>query len=462
MQQIQPITLLLPEIKELLQERNYALLKQVLRDCNPIGFAGSWNKLTDEEKLEIFKLLQPKPALRLFKILNLEDQRDLLEKLSEENMTPLLTDISSPDIAKIFHKMPPRMVNKMKALIKREEALANIELIMNFPPSSAGSIMHPEFIKLSPRLTVKQALARVQAIARPHHKEHLYALFITDNDGKVLGAIDLRDLLAAPEDEKLSELMTSVEGIKVKPEMDQEHVSALFSRYSLNSAPVADDDGRLIGIITLKDIVAVVHQEATEDITKMVGTRAIDLRETSVVKTVKYRMPWLLVTLLGELAVSFIIKSFEPILAKVIALASFSPLISAMGGNVGSQSATIVVRSLALGEINTFQEKMRTVLHEAKVGIMLGFIYGILLGGIAYLLYGQRYHWQFGLAVVIGMWTSITVAATMGAIEPIVFHRIGIDPATATGPLITTITDIFTNFTYYTLATLLLMHLSFP
>ncbi len=462
MQQLQPITLLLPEIKELLKEKNYTLLKQILRDCNPIGFADSWYKLTEEEKLEIFRLLPSAAALRLFKILDVDDQRHLLEKLNEENMTPLLTDTDSPNIAKIFHKMPPRTVNRMKTFMKRQEALEHVNLLMKFPKNSAGSLMHPEFIKLSPKLTAKQAIARLQAVARPHHKEHLYALFVTDDDGKVIGSVELQDLLAASEDEKLSELMNSVEGFKVKAPMDQEEVSSLFSKYKLNSVPVVDDEGRLIGILTLKDMVSIVQQETTEDMAKMVGTRALDLKESSVLRTVKYRTPWLIVTLIGELLVSFIIKSFEPILAKVIALAAFSPLISAMGGNVGSQSATIVVRSIALGEIQSVGEKFKTIVHEAKVGVLMGLFYGLLLGGIAYGLYGTRYHWQFALSVAIAMWTSVTVACTMGAVEPIFFDRIGIDPATATGPLITTITDIFTNFTYYTLATLLLLHLTIP
>lgn len=454
------IKLLFPEIKELLGDKNYPLLKQVLRECNPVGFLDSWRNFTRDEQLEVFNLLPTRLALKLFEILDIDDQQFLLGKVDEESAGPLLEGMASPEIAKILHKMNPRVVKKMKHLIKRQEALSHIDLLMKYPRDSAGSLMHPEFIKLGPKLTAKQALSTLQAIARPNQKEHLFSLFVTDPEGKVLGALDLQTLLGAAEDEKLSELMTSVEPFKVRPEMDQEEVSKLFGRFGLDAAPVVDREERLIGILTLKDILSVERREATEDIAKMVGTRAIDIRETSVLKTVKYRMPWLVVTLFGEILVSLIIKSFEPVLAKVIALASFSPLISAMGGNVGSQSATIVVRSLALGQINTPHQKLRTFLHEAKVGMMLGLSYGILLGIVAYLLYGSRYHWGFSLSVMIGMWTSITVASSMGALEPIFFHRIGIDPATATGPLITTITDIISNLAYYSLATFLLLKLS--
>src|SRR3989338_11059607 len=184
----------------------------------------------------------------------------------------------------------------------------------------------------------------------------------------------------------------------------------------------------------------------------MVGTKAMDLSERSVFRIVQFRMPWLVVTLFGGVFISVIIRHFEPILTKIIALASFSPIIAGMGGNVGSQSATIMVRSLALGQING-QHKLRTVFREMRVGIIMGLVYGAVLGLIAYLIYGSRYHLAFSLVVVIGMWTSMTVAATMGALGPILLDRLGIDPATATGPIITTLTDIIIDATYLGLAT---------
>lgn len=457
MEQLHSIQLLFPEIKELLRDKNYALLKQVMRECNPIEFADCWKKFEEDERLQIFKLLPAAGALRLFEILEIEDQRSLLGKMSEESATPLLEGMDSPDLAKIFHKMSPRFVKKMTSLIKRQEALAHIDLIMKFPENTAGSNMHAEFVKLTPKLTARQALSRLQAIARPNQKEHLWALFVTDDEGKVLGSLSLQDLIGAPEDEKISALMSSVEGIKVRPETDQEEVSKLFSNYNLSSVPVTDENGRLIGVLTASDIISVIRQEATEDITKMVGTRARDLREESAFKIVFFRMPWLVVTLCGGVFISLIIRHFEPVLAKAVALASFSPLIAGMGGNVGSQSATIVVRSLALGHLESRVDQVKAVFREFRVGIMLGAIYGIFLALLAYLIYGHQYGYQFGFVVAIGMGTSMTVAATMGAIEPILFHRIGIDPATATGPLITTITDIVSNFTYFSLATILLL-----
>ncbi len=458
MNQPQSIALFFPEIRELLAEKNYSLLKQVLKACSPLDFADVWRKFEEEERLQIFMLLPSSAALKLFEILEVEDQRLLLARLNEENVTPLLDNMESPDLAKIFHKMSPRAVKKMTSLIKRQDALAHIDTLMKYPECTAGSLMHPEFVKLPPKMTAKQALLRLQAVTRPGQKEHLYSLFVTDDDGKVMGTMSLQDLVGAPPDEQLYELMNSVEMIKVTPETDQEDVSKLFSKYQLTSAPVVDTESRLIGVLTVSDILSVIRQEATEDIAKMVGTRAKDLREESAFKIVFFRMPWLVVTLCGGFLISLIIQHFEPILAKALALASFSPLIAGMGGNVGSQSATIIVRSLALGHLEGKKDWAKAIWREFSVGVMLGGIYGLALAVFAYLIYGHQYGVEFGIVVAIGMGTSMTVAATMGAVEPILFHRIGIDPATATGPLITTITDIVSNFTYFALATALLLH----
>ncbi|HTL69706.1 MAG TPA: magnesium transporter [Candidatus Eisenbacteria bacterium] len=459
MEQPHSIALLVPEIKELLAQRNYPLIKQVIRECNALDFADSWRSFKDEEKLQIFRLLSATSALKLFEILDIEDQKYLFERAGDDSLFPVLEGMDTPDLAKIFNKMPARAIKKMTSLIKRQTAISHIENLMKFPENTAGSLMHPEFVKLSPRLTAKQALLLLQSVIRPAQKDHLNSLFVISDEGRVLGSLSVPDLITAPEESRLSELMDSVEGIKVRPETDQEEVSKLFSKYQINAAPVVDETDKLLGVIIVKDILSIIKQEATEDIAKMAGTRAKDLREVSAFKIVFFRMPWLVVTLFGGMLISLIIRHFEPVIAKAIALASFSPLIAGMGGNVGSQSATIVVRSLALGHLESRAEQLKAVLREFRVGLMLGLIYGALLAGFAYVVYGQQYGYKFGIVVAVGMSTSMTVAATMGSIEPILFHRNGIDPATATGPLITTITDIISNFVYFSLATVLLLSL---
>lgn len=457
MDQFHSIALLTPEIKELLKEKNYTLLKQVLRETQTLEFADAWGQFDEEERLQIFKLLPSKAALRLFEILNLQDQRYLLDRLGEDSLTPILEGMDSSDLAKIFHRMSPRFVSKMKSLIKRQEALSQIDLVMKYDNHTVGSLMHPEFIRLGPKLTAKQALLLLQAVSRPNQKEHLYSLYVTDDAGKVLGALSLQDLVSSPADETIGQLMTSIEGVKLQPTMDQEDAAKIFTKYSLASAPVIDADGKLLGVLTLKDILSVVRQEATEDFAKIAGTKIMDLSERSVFSVVWVRMPWLLVTLAGGTIVSLIIRSFEPVLSQVIALASFSPLIAGMGGNVGSQSATVIVRNMALGNLPA-SRRWRTAFLEFGVGLSLGTLYGCLLGLIAYVIYGPVYGVHFSIVVAMAMCTAMTIAATMGSVGPMIFDKFGIDPATAAGPIVSTTTDIFSNFIYFFMATLLLLH----
>ena len=458
MNQPQSIALFFPEIRELLTERNYSLLKQVMKACSPLDFADVWKKFTEEERLQVFKLLPANSALKLFEILHLEDQRFLLAKLNEESVTPILDNLNSPDLAKIFHRMSPRAVKKMTGLIKRQESLAQIDIVMKYPENTVGSLMHPEFIRLSPKMTANQALNRLQAITRPGQKEHLYSLFVTDEDMKLLGTLSLQDLVSAPEDEQLYEMMSSCEQIKLKPEMDQEPAAQLFSKYDLSSAPVVGSDDRLLGVLTVKDIVSVIRQEAAEDIAKMAGTKMIELDEPSAFKIVRFRSPWLIVTLVGGTFISMIIKSFEPLLAEIIALASFSPLIAGMGGNVGTQSASVVVRQLALGQVTGSKKKLQIVTREMGVGILMGALYGTVLALVAYGIYGQQYGYHFSLVVGSAMLTAMTIAATMGAVGPLLFDNFGIDPATAAGPIVSTTTDIFSNLIYFSMAAWLLWH----
>lgn len=455
MNQPQSIALLVPEIKELLEQKEFALLKQVLRECNPLDFADAWKSFNEDQRIQIFKLLPSTAALRLFEILDMDDQRTLLNHLSEASVTPILENMDSPELAKIFHKMPARVVKKMTSLIKRQEALSHIDTLMKFPEGTAGSLMHPEFVKLSPKITAKQALHLLQAIARPNQKEHLYSLFVTDDEGRVLGSLELKDLLSAPEDEKLLEIMMSVEGIKVKPETDQEEVSKLFEKYHLNAVPVVDGEGHLIGVLTANDLLSVVRQEATEDIAKMAGTEASDIGERSAFRIFRLRMPWLITTLCGELLVALIIRNFESTLSRMLVLASFLPLIAAMGGNVGSQSAMITVRSIALGWSNG-KSRSRAVLKEMRVGFLLGLCYAVILSSLSFILFSEKFSVAFPMVIGISVCLSMTLAATIGALGPLIFHRFKIDPATATGPLITTVTDIISTSFYFAIATFLL------
>lgn len=452
---LKSLILLVPEIKGLLAQQEFNVLKDVLKECSPLDLAECWSQFSIYEQVALFKLLNTKSAIQLFESIDIEAQKFLLNQLGEEAVIPLLEGVHPADIARVFHRLPEYAVKKMTSLVKREEALQRIQRVMTFPQNSAGSLMHPEFIKLLPKMTARHALSLVQAVARPHEKRHLSALYVTDESGALLGALTLQDLVSAPEDATLSDLMTSTEPIKVRGGTDQEEVAKLVAKYDLFSVPIVDEEDHLIGILTVDDIIDVIRQEATEDIAKMAGTKAEDIRARSAFRVARLRLPWLITTLFGELFVAVIIRHYEYTLSKVIALAAFLPLIAAMGGNVGSQSAMVMVRALATGQ--TIGRGLRAVFREFRVGLVLGICYGVILGGAAYFLFGDRFSTSFLFVVGSGMCLSMTVASTIGAIGPLLFQKFGIDPATATGPLITTTTDLISTSTYLLLATLILL-----
>jgi len=247
-----------------------------------------------------------------------------------------------------------------------------------------------------------------------------------------------------------------VGAIQIAADSDQEAAARVVAKYNLISAPVVNDAGALVGILLIDDVLDILQQEASEDIAKMVGTRLEEFGARNILRIARLRLPWLVASVAAGFLVSVVVKHFEATLTRLVALASFMPLIAAMGGNVGAQSAAIVVRSLAMGKLR-IREWTRTMAREFSVGLLLGVCYGVVVGALAYLLYGARFGVCFSLVVSLGMLTSMTVAATIGAVGPFLFQRLGIDPATATAPMVTTITDLIATSTYLALATVILL-----
>lgn len=451
----QAAALVVPEIKDLLARKEFTTLKGLLRELHPLDLADAWELFQPEEQIRIFQLLSTTAAVKLFECLTPEDQRFILMTLGDES-APVIEGLDPANIAKLFRRLPKKVVKKLAGLVKREESLQKIQLLMTFPKGSAGSLMHPEFIKLTPQMTAKQALETLQAVARPHQGRHRYALYVTNGQGMLQGALTIQDLLSAPSDARLGEFMSSVEPIKIPAAMDQEEVARRFAKYNLVDAPVVDEAGRLIGILTVDDIIDVMRQEASEDMAKMAGTKAEEFHARNAFRIARLRFPWLVASVGCGFLVSLIIRHYQGTIMKIIALASFMPLIAAMGGNVGSQSATIIVRSLAIGHLK-LGDWLKALRQEVAAGAVLGLIYGVLVAGLAHLIYGKELGGYFASVVGLGMAISMVVAATMGALGPFILQRFGIDPATATGPLITTTTDLVATSAYLALATAILL-----
>jgi magnesium transporter len=456
MQHLEPLAHLIPELKELLAAHDFATVKELLEDLRPEDLAESWSRLSDHEKVEMFQLLDPKAALVLFESLDHPDQAFLLKALEDHSITKILEGVPVSDIAGVFHTLPKKIKSRMLTLSRHTDSVRRIEKALEYKPDTAGALMHPEYVAINPKMSALNALWLVQSITHVREKHLLRSLYVINSKGKLIGGITLEDLISAPADILVEDLMSSVLPYKLTPEMDQEHVSELFTRYNVLAAPVVDPEDQILGVVLIDDIIKVVRQEADEDLAKIAGTQANEFSERSFFKIAWIRAPWLLATLLTQLVVSLVMRHFQFVLQEVIALATFLPLVAAMGGNVGSQSAMITVRSLAIGK-HKGGAKLVAVLREAATGTLLGAGYGLIVGTIAWLMYGGVYGmgfvWVVGLAVFAAMlWASI-----VGATGPLVFEKVGADPATAMGPMVTTTTDLFSITVYFMLAILLLM-----
>lgn len=455
---VKAYALFTPELKELIQQKNYSELKAGLKQINAVDLAEGWKEYSPEQQVIVFKLLDNKKATAVFEEVDVDDQIFLLSTIGEDATSLLLEELPPGETSHLFRRLPKKLIKKLSNMVKREETVTRLQKSLTYPPSSAGSLMHTDIILMKKTMTASQALETVRSLTKTkaHDEGLLNMLYVTDTEGRLIGGASLQSLVAAPRDLKLTEIMSPVQLFKIPVTLDQEEAAKMFSKYNLVSAPVVDEENRLVGVMLVDDMMEVVQSEATEDITKMVGATPQALETRSIWKLTQIRMPWLVVTLGVQILVSMIIRHHEGVLIHVLALASFMPLIAALGGNVGSQSATIVVRGIAMGEFQV-GDQWKTVFREAMVGWLMGSAYALVMGAIAYGLYGAQHGFYFAFVVATGVVVSMTIAATMGALGPFIFHKFNIDPATVAGPFITTTTDLISVSSYLILATALLL-----
>lgn len=454
MSSLQPSALFIPEIKELLRRKEYRELKADLMEINPADLAEGWARLAPFERIVTFKLLPIVRACELFEELDADQQMQLLSALEFNALGPVLEEMGPEAAAALFHRLPERSLRRMITLVRRSQT-ARPDPERVFPANTAGSLMHTDSLTLGPKLTAQQALDLVRSVSRLHRMSDLNVIYVVDDQGRLMGVVTPRALIAAPRDMRMSQLMGPVQLIKVRADMDQEVAAQVFSKYKLMAAPVVDQDNRLLGVLTVDDILHVISQEATEDIAKMAGTTAEELEEASPGRIARLRMPWLITTCLAEVVVSAIVRGFEATLAQAVALASFMPLIAAMGGNVGTQSSTLCVRGLATGHVQPGDWK-KMARREFLAGLYMGAGYGLAVAAVAYVTYHGRFGFAFPVVVFTGVLFSMTIASTMGAIEPFILHSFKMDPAVAVGPLVSTMTDLMSVTAYLTLATIAL------
>lgn len=378
-------------------------------------------ELSSETLAETMTHLEDYQIAALGEVLNTERLVEALDELETDDATDLLADL--PD-------------EKTEAVLERLEDKEDIETLLAYPEDSAGGIMQTEVCVVPEGRNVADAIDAVRDIRE--EIEDVFDVYVVDDVGRLVGTVALEDLVLSRADTPLREIREPIEA-QVTTDIDQEEVAALFKKYDVPALPVVDSVGVLVGRITFDDVHDVLEEEASEDILTMAGASPEDLVYSShFLRIAVLRMPWLMASLLGSLVTTQLVPMFSSVPGDTIVLAAFVPVVMAMTGNVGSQSAMIVTRGFAVGKID-FQSLGRTFFREVSVGVMMGLVAGSVVAGFAHVVYGNSI---LGVALGLSMITSMSLASLIGTAAPALFKHIGIDPAIAAGPLVTTGCDV--------------------
>jgi len=437
-----------------IQQTLERVLQQVRAGIHPSDLADLVDELSDQQKQELFLLLSDAEAAAIIEEMEGFDQAAVLRLLTRHRASAILKEMAADDAADLVGELPPDEAKELLNLIEEDEA-QDIKELLRYPEDTAGGLMTTDFVALPEDLTIRQAFDQLRRLAPS--PEVAYYIYVVDESGRLTGVLSLRDLIATGDDVRLAEVMRR-SPMTISVEMNQEEVARLVSRYDLLALPVVEADGRLLGVVTVDDILDVMVEEATEDILHLGRAGSVEL--TNILSMpftalVRRRLPWLLISVVGGTLSGGVITAYESVLQSVITLAVFIPVIMDMGGAVGTQSSTIVVRALSTGHL-ALRDLGRYLLHELKVGSTLGLSAGLLAGLVAALWKGES---ELGLVVGLSAFCALTVAAIVGAIVPFVWRLMRVDPAVAASPFVTAIKDITGLLIYFSFASLLLDHI---
>lgn len=443
----QKIQMLLDTIKKLIRRGAHSNIDNLLKKTHPADIAHLFRYLDLKEQRILFHMLEDvDTAAEVLSEIEHSASALLLEQIEKDTIVDVLQHMSHDDAVDIIQNMPEDLADEILDSMQ-DDCSEEIENLMQYQEDSAGGIMSTEFFSLCEDLTAKEA---IEALQGADDAEMVFYIYVTDRHNHLVGVLSLRQLLTVPAGRCLRDIVS--EGvISVRVDTDQEEVAQQVAKYNILAIPVVDDHNKLLGIITVDDVIDVMRQEATEDIYKMAGASEEELMYGyKSFKIARLRLPWLLVNLFGGVVTGYLMWWFQLTLKEVISLIAFIPVITGMGGNVGSQSATIVVRGFATGRID-FTTMRQVFLKELRVGIIMGCVCGLTVAGIATLWHQNIY---LGLVVGVAMVTAMTVAACMGVLAPAFFKRIGVDPAIASTPFVQTANDITGILIYFGTATL--------
>jgi magnesium transporter len=431
-------SLLGPDIKQILKEDPEAL-RELLDDIHAEDLADIISELEPDEAAELLARIPAEDAAPIFERLEEHEQEELVEQMPPESVAEIASEMSSDNRADLFSVLPEAMGEQLfEALQKVDPAAAQeVRDIEKWPETSAGHLMTTDFVTVTPRMKVAEAMDIVRARAR-ERDEFVYTVYALDQ-GRLAGVASLRDLLVADADLQIVEVMRS-NVISVPPTMDQEEVARRMAKYDLNVIPVMADDGKLIGVITIDDIIDVLVQEQTEDVQRIGGVEPLDVPyfQTTFLTFIRKRAGWLIILFVEEFFTQTALRHYDPVMEAVQGALLYVPLLISAGGNSGSQSSTLVIRGLALGEVK-LTDWWRILYREAAMGVILGLMIAVIAMGRV-LMYPEQ-HLPFAITVGVTVLFIIATGCTVGSMLPIILKRLGIDPATSSTPFIASLVD---------------------
>jgi magnesium transporter len=439
---------LMDDLEDLVRSRSDYLILNILQDLYPADIAHIINRVDTSEAEYIFKLIPMETASEVILELDETHRDHLLQTMSQPKLTELVGEMESDDAADIVAELPEEKAEEVLETMNVEDS-SEVQELLRYDENTAGGIMAKEVAVVNARDTVKQAIRVVRKMAK--EQKNIHSVYVVDENGVLLGAVPLQDLLVNTPNRRMYKLMNA-EVISVTTDVDQEQVAQIFKRYDIVSLPVTDKAGKLLGRITVDDVVDVMEEEHEEDVARMVGSDADELERHSPAKIALLRLPWVLTTLSIEFLAGVVIHFFDATLSKIILLASFMPIISAISGNTGLQSAAIIVRGLATGHVD-LNRWWNPIVRQFQTTLIIGSACGVVIGAIGAIWHGGA---LFGVVVGFSMFISINISGFVGTSVPMISKRLGFDPAITAGPFETAFQDVVGITIFLTIATSLL------
>ncbi|HEY9767047.1 MAG TPA: magnesium transporter [Coleofasciculaceae cyanobacterium] len=434
------------QLELLLESGNLQGAKSLLIPVQPVDIAEAIEGLPEPIQLIAFRLLSKAEAIEVYEYLNTDVQQALIQEFKRQEVLDVVDQMSPDDRARMFDELPAKVVRRLLSQLSPKERQATA-ILLGYGEDTAGRIMTPEYISLKENLTVSQTLERIRNLSNT--SEVVYYLYVTNISRQLTGIVSLRDLVIAAPDTTLAEIMTR-DVVFVHTDTDQEEVARTIQRYDILALPVVDSEERLVGVVTVDDVIDIIEREATEDIYALGGVQSDkdNYFQTNLLIVARRRVVWLFVLLLTNTVTGAIIRSQESLLQQVVILTAFIPLLTGTGGNVGAQSSTVVIRGLNTEEIQNLGAG-KVVFREAAAGILLGLILGTMATVWAYFLQGS---WAVAISVGTSLVAISLLASVAGSALPFLFRSLGLDPALMSAPFITTAVDVLGVLIYFYIA----------